>query len=1116
MLFRKPGLQQINLRISTVLWVFLSLIPFVAAIGEVPGSGLSQMEAVTARYPTMQNFLNDPKAIEEYFVASQNYFGKQRFGREAYNAIIKQMKDVSTKMPDVAKRLWETSNTGPRFSIETSLRTSGRSMDEAKFSEVISERRKILSDEAQELIKLNGDPLTERITKLTGAVSAAENSLDVSQLKASERRRIQGEHFARVKSMPESKELARYYAFQMLDSTNIKDILSSGDADLVLETLKEMRDNPKAFLPPGTDVPSSVLSEIKSALPDANKLLLNKTVFPDIMRTLKNGQSIPMGGGGRVVYDFVPVPRRIHAAWGGMVLGECVGGHCKLLEWLTPQRWAKSALEGSQHQFLEKGGLYSGFTEATPGSINGKVYASITVGAPDMRKKVIIDDGKGNRASSTLFREWFNRFSAAKPPTWQGLVISGNSDIDNAGVKNTVKNSSSYLLGTSVNPLAENFEVSDPLAKKISEAYPSKHYSDGNMILDATTPNSRRAGDLRLLSLVTETEMTSNPRHILELLKDPSRDSDTILILRQIKDPSVLKAVVPRMREVLDFGIRGRVFLKAFVIETGIIPLTEEIVSIAFTQAPEKRHLQKAILGRLAKEPELLKKLSPKILTLINTGPLESIPEDLLKFAIRERIVPITLESASRFLTTGSAEVSSLALAKLSDGDWLMIRDSLFKSSSKGTTHTAIVNTIYARDPNLLDPVNFEWLKKNMHQPGVNLIQFSGDERLMKEAIDKGGMNQVVRYYEPGKVLPVIIDYVRSLQKGIEFDKQGQSLVFRALAWDDPNFEVPENRRWFHEFVRQNGLSGLKGPEQESLVLSFLRSHQILEADETVSSGKLQNWLLKNPREITPHWMTFLSKEQTAAILARFPEFIEREKDLEEVAKLFETWQKTVRFNTELKSKVLHAKISQHIADAPIPLTKEIITEIKNLIKHPRLFNLSLPRLENIDFPSELRSFLVDPDPKVREIARDLLFFSYGKREFVWGQTEKWTELLQQKKYGDFFRAISYYNNGSSNSKALATTLEAIFRNYPIRDPEFDRILIWTFTSKNDQSAGRAVLAAYTPYLDEQSELWHAAAVKLKKSQPDLAEKITSSLKTPRKNCVQRSLLSIYLKLRKK
>ncbi len=111
-------------------------------------------------------------------------------------------------------------------------------------------------------------------------------------------------------------------------------------------------------------------------------------------------------------------PRRFHGIWRGIPLNECVGGNCKYLDNLTPERWATVALDKSQLHFVERNGVYHGFMEAVPGTLGKDTYATVTFGAPDVRK---------------IYREWYAEATRTMPSDWKGFVVSSTTDLNNAG-----------------------------------------------------------------------------------------------------------------------------------------------------------------------------------------------------------------------------------------------------------------------------------------------------------------------------------------------------------------------------------------------------------------------------------------------------------------------------------------------------------------------------------------------------------------------------------------------------------------------------------------------------------------------------------------------------------
>lgn len=527
---------------------FLLLGSIAFADGEKHVS-LKDLDAIVAKHPDLQSFLKDKKAIDEYFEALKTYMGPDKMQRDKFNAILFQLQDLSQKSPLLSQRLWETSGTGTAFSIRSTAVSYGRSLGKDWNPEkLVSPRVKPLGPSLGTLER------AKEVARLAELVEMNEKSLNLEGLGRKQRGQAQALHFEKIRASAEVRILSEHYAHAILTSEHTQDLLRSGDPDLILDTVRAIRDNPRAFLPPESRIPGSVLTEMKKLLPDIQVLLKDKIMFPEILRETRKG-SVGSGKSKPVQYDFTPVPRRLHGIWKGIPIEECVGGGCAVN--VTPRRWSTVALENSHLYFLEKNGRYSGFVEAIPGKVGEKTFASLGFGAPDLRKKIYSSGAEGVRTQTTLFRKFLDEANARLPKGWDGFVLSASKDIDNAGVSSTSHSSVAFNMGEKLPP-TEPFKLNDPLVEKIAALTPEGPYSSpkGIMIIDALTPNGEE--NLRVLSQLPESLMT-DPKAVSELLMraDSTAAENVLKAIKQ--DPEFVEKIRPGLeaflsREASSFG----------------------------------------------------------------------------------------------------------------------------------------------------------------------------------------------------------------------------------------------------------------------------------------------------------------------------------------------------------------------------------------------------------------------------------------------------------------------------------------------------------------------------------------------------------------------------------
>lgn len=495
---------------------------------------LEELDAILTRHKNIHEFLSDEKSKTEYFEKLKDYMGG-KLERSSYDAILSQLKQIDPKVPGLTQRLWETTGTGERFSITNTSPSFGRELNYDKWNMELRELRISLKDQAGEAPELKSERLLQEIRHKEKSLVLTGN--------AEQKRNQAAMHFKEIRSSSQVKELAAHYAERILRSSSVNQVLLGGQPDLVLNTVKDIKDNPRKFLPPDLDLPGSVISEIKELLPDQNKLLADKEMFPEEMIETRKGK-IPVGAATSAQFDFVPLPRRFHGIWKGIPSGECVGGACGHLDYLTPERWATVAIADSQIHYVEKAGKFSGFVEALPGEVGGKTFASLSFGAPDLNKKITVNTPGGTKTSTTLYEEWLKKSDEKKPKDWAGYVVSQTTDINHANNLSIVRTSDSYRYGTLVfsdtpnGPIKAPFQFQDPLVKDIVNSKPEKAshgYSRGAMITDATTKKVNMLTQLEVATLDTDAKVarlidmySKKPQKVDWWLEELKRDIDYI------------------------------------------------------------------------------------------------------------------------------------------------------------------------------------------------------------------------------------------------------------------------------------------------------------------------------------------------------------------------------------------------------------------------------------------------------------------------------------------------------------------------------------------------------------------------------------------------------------
>ena len=520
-------IMTLRLRVGLILSLFAPTFLSAKEI-EPQRFTLGELDAIVSQGGSLDGFLGRADLVEAYYHAAASYYGEEKFSKESFDAIILQLKGILQRVPELKKRLWETPTTsdlGPTVRIQSSARSYGRLLETNKwdiwvqqaskrFKQAVSARfPNGISDfsKADEI-----DLLTQVQSKMDEEVHRLRSSSSYLSANSARKRHLDGELMKEFKKDESVKRAADYFTWKIFGSEEVVDLLRSNDADLVLETIGKLSSDPALFLRSEAKMPGLILSEIKQRLPSLDQTISDESIFPRKMIKTNQGKLVSEG---MSVGEFVfkPIPRRIHGIFRGIPLRECIGGNCHSLDHLTPERWATVAISNSHLQYLEVNGHYGGFVEAAPGEINRKKYGSVSFGAPDLRKTVLVKDPQtGKSQRSTLYDEWLLKSEKLKPKEWEGFVVSSDTAINNAGVKNLVFKSPSYL-GGPVLSKGKDFQLLDPIIPEIiSNSSKGSALYIGSMVLDAT------------VSTAAESDL-----HFLQPL-----------FLKQINDPSFVRVIL--------------------------------------------------------------------------------------------------------------------------------------------------------------------------------------------------------------------------------------------------------------------------------------------------------------------------------------------------------------------------------------------------------------------------------------------------------------------------------------------------------------------------------------------------------------------------------------------
>ena len=432
---------------------------------------------------------------------------------------------MNEKIPELGPRLWETTQLGKAFEINASVKSSGRDLNIEAWENYLKITTQKLKDKSKNILSLKKEERENQLKEINNFLENELNKLKMyTEFKTANKKQkniLQTNFYKNIKTTSQYQQASSYYTYQIFKSEKVKDLLGSKDPDLILETLNQMKLKTQDYFIID-DISSIIVSGIRDFIPSTKILLEDKKLFPIRMIKVASGRLIPEGSGA-IAYRFKPLPRRIHGIWKGIALGECVGGNCHFIDELTPERWATVAVKNSQFHHLEKNNSYAGFIETIPGEINGKTYASVGFGTPDLRKKIVIKNPVTQETKShILFEEWIKQAKKQIPTQWEGLVVSNKDAINNAGVLPDIRKTSVYVFGDEIKINSGQFKTNDPITNKIiknskTTKKPIFNYS-GNMIFDAAIPD---VNQLRLLSDIN-IEDTTKPHFLKKFLSNKS------------------------------------------------------------------------------------------------------------------------------------------------------------------------------------------------------------------------------------------------------------------------------------------------------------------------------------------------------------------------------------------------------------------------------------------------------------------------------------------------------------------------------------------------------------------------------------------------------------------
>lgn len=522
---------------------FLLLASTAGSIANEERMTLQELDRIVSQAKSLDEFLaNSERSIgirEQYFTALQQYYGEDKFQRASFDAILGQMRRANSGIQGFGQRLWETTGLGKPYKIEAAVKTTGLELKQAEWRTFIGDWQSDVDQRSASFSQMSPAKIKERINTTLAEASKAIETFEkrLAGLPKGERgqasRIFYGETLPNLEGMKDTKA---YLMQRTLALQQNVDVFSSGDADVILATLDEIRSGKGLSTTDGIKIPDNVRSQLaRSEVPAVETPPLTvvdgkaseSKLFRTLVRRGSKGTVYAIGRAPKTEYEFNPILRRIHGVWKGVPLGECVGGNCSSLNSLTPERWATIALKDTQLYHVERGGSYLGFMHLTPVQEQGRTYASVDFGAPILSNKVGVRAADGTLEAKPFVDLWLDSAMQNKPIEWKGFVVGQSTAISNSGVLSHVHASPAYFHGQQLATPAKEIVHLDPMAKSIVDVMPREGYAQnygGKMIADAFVPDAGRLTVLAAEGAELEARLRKDPAAFEKYLEGQSAE----------------------------------------------------------------------------------------------------------------------------------------------------------------------------------------------------------------------------------------------------------------------------------------------------------------------------------------------------------------------------------------------------------------------------------------------------------------------------------------------------------------------------------------------------------------------------------------------------------------
>lgn len=607
-------MKPLSALLITVLAWFAVARPGFASADQT--SAAEQLDQIVMTAGSLESFINDRSALDRYYAILREYYGAQdhsggeKFPRAGFDSIVRLLRRTLRAHPEMAAelntRLLDDTGLGKPFSLDVREGGHGVQLDPRAWSQAIDEWRHAL------LAKAGVAGADQDATELRDDLAAIAPGVNL---------------FVAAKALPSLQRLASRLLLTYLDQPAVTTKLEPRNADAALQLLRTLRTRPHAIsqaFPQFNDLDPYLRAEIRALVPREQELEQKPGMKSPVTIVSNQGARIPLGALPTGKYEFVPLRRRIHGLWKGVVFKECIGGSCAPGKRPHLERVFTVLLQGTQLHHLEINGRYRGFIQAVPVSYRGVTYGSVDFSAYPIRNYVTVSDAEtGEPRTAPLFELWLEQAMRDKPSAWRGFVVGTGRVSNNANVLDAIHSSPQFVFGLPAGR-ADDFHTGDPwqdLLPDLQSRHGDARDIGGRMVFDAAMAGQKELTqlteipDLRVQGLVNNADFVADffatvtnvarraglatliaAHHVddptiqlilvREFLRDRKARVDTWgdVLLRDelekslkrlpIEDPAVITALLDGLRRNLDRDLARRV--QSILAQIGIAKITSD------------------------------------------------------------------------------------------------------------------------------------------------------------------------------------------------------------------------------------------------------------------------------------------------------------------------------------------------------------------------------------------------------------------------------------------------------------------------------------------------------------------------------------------------------------